>query len=67
MKKLLIEALSCEHCVTRIAAELDKLDVEFTIDLATKTVSLVACQECLSKVKTALLDSGYDAVELSDE
>ena len=67
MIKLFIESMSCEHCVKRISAELEKTERAFTIDLATKTVVIASDENGINKVQTALEEIGYISRVIDNE
>ena len=65
MKVLSVKDMSCEHCVKRITESLKTLDIDFTVDLASKTVTIDGCENCVNKAKKALEESGYEAVVIA--
>jgi copper chaperone CopZ len=65
-KKILIEGMSCGHCVMRATKALKELGLnDVNVDLATKsaTVEGDASDEA---IKAAIEDAGYDVVSIDN-
>lgn len=66
MKKdvLRVEGMSCGHCVNAIEGALKNMNVQATVDLAGKTVTVEYDENHVSieKIKEAIEDQGYDVV-----
>lgn len=61
MKILSVPTMSCEHCVQRIKACLDELELNYEVDLQEKQVRIDGCDNCVARSITALADIGYEA------
>ena len=61
MKTLSIKEMSCNHCVQRIGALLNELQVKHTISLENKTVTVDTENVELAKVIDELDDIGFTA------
>jgi len=65
-KKILIEGMSCGHCVMRVTRALKELGLEnVNVDLASKsaTVEGTASDET---IKNAIEDTGYDVASIEN-
>lgn len=67
-KKLIVEGMSCQHCVNHVKEALSELEsVESVeVNLNAKTV-LVNCKDNVddNKMKLAIEDAGYELVNIS--
>jgi copper chaperone len=61
---LLVEGMSCNHCVSSIEKALKSIQVKAKIDLANKTVSVEHDEHKvgLNTIKEAIEDQGYAIV-----
>lgn len=61
MKKhiIFVEGMSCENCVKRIANELDNTRVDYTISLATQSVTVEGDNDAIYAAKNAINKAGY--------
>jgi len=63
MTVLKVEEMHCEKCVERITKALRAADIDFTISLEDKTVTINGCEHCVKTAKEELDDLGFSAVE----
>ncbi len=66
-KKILIEGMSCEHCVKHVKEALSELSgvINVTVNLGTKTAILEAADDVNDEViKSAIDDVGYEVVKI---
>ena len=66
-KKILIEGMSCGHCVKHVKEALSELNGVTSVDvnLATKTAVVEASVEVKDEdIKFAIDDAGYDVIEI---
>ncbi len=61
MTTLYIKEMSCNHCVQRIGALLSELNLEHTISLEEKTVSVDTVSMDLTDIINELDDIGFTA------
>lgn len=68
MHTLLIDGMTCSHCVSRITRTLMELDssAKVEVELATKTVRLTSGAD-LDQVTLALEEAGYSAVPFNPD
>jgi len=67
VKKVLIEGMSCEHCVNHVRKALADLNGVKNVDvnLATKTATLEASADVKDEaIKSAIDDAGYEVVKI---
>lgn len=64
MRVLKAEDMHCEKCVERITKSLKGADLDFSVSLEDKTVSIDGCDNCVAKAKELLDDLGFEAVEV---
>lgn len=64
-KKILIEGMSCSHCVKHVKEALEELGAE-NIEVSLENKTAVAEANGLSdeSIKTAIEDAGYDVAEI---
>lgn len=62
MTRLVVEEMSCNHCVGRIGELLKGMNVKHEIDLATKSVSVEADQVVVDQIIEELDDIGFTAI-----
>lgn len=64
-KKLLIEGMSCGHCVKHVTEALTELNgvTNVKVDLASKS-ALVEGEASDADIKAAVEDAGYDVVKI---
>lgn len=66
-KKILVEGMSCGHCVNHVKEALSELNgvTSVDVDLASKTAILEASIDVNDEdIKFAIDDAGYDAVKI---
>lgn len=56
-----VKEMSCNHCVERIGKALEAAGIKHSIDLATKTVTIDGCENCVKKAIEELDDIGFTA------
>lgn len=64
-KKILVEGMSCGHCVNHVKEALSELNgvVGVEVDLAGKSATIVASEDTKDEaIKFAIEDAGYDVV-----
>ena len=57
--KILVSDMHCENCVKRIKNALTETEIDFTVDLFSKTITLNGCEHCLSTIIAKLEDLGF--------
>jgi copper chaperone len=62
MTKLKVEEMSCSHCVASIGKALSEINIQHTIDLDSKSVTIEGSNEDVSKAIAELDDIGYTAI-----
>lgn len=68
-KKILIEGMSCGHCVRHVTEALNELNgvSNVNVNLEAKTAVIEAGSEVSSDaIKAAIEDAGYDVVEITE-
>lgn len=67
MKKILIEGMSCAHCVKHVKEALSELNgtKSVEVDLASKSAVFDGSAED-SEIKAAVEDTGYDVVGIEN-
>lgn len=67
MKKILIEGMSCGHCVKHVKEALEELSgvTKVEVDLASKTATLEG-DAADADIKAAIEDAGYDVVRIDN-
>lgn len=65
MKKVLIEGMSCGHCVRHVKEALEELKgvSKVEVDLASKTATIEG-DVTDAEIKAAIEDAGYDVVRI---
>lgn len=66
-KKILIEGMSCNHCVNHVKEALEELNgaTKATVDLDTKSAVLEASRDIEDEaIKSAIDEAGYDVVNI---
>lgn len=68
MKKILIEGMSCGHCVRHVKDALEELKgvTKVEVDLASKSAILEG-DAADSDIKAAIEDAGYDVVAIESK
>ena len=61
MKTIYVPEMMCQNCVRRITEALTEAKLDFTVDLATKTVAINGCENCLNTAINELDDLGFSA------
>jgi copper chaperone CopZ len=65
-KKILIEGMSCGHCVMHATKALKELGLEnVNVDLATKS-AVVEGNASDAEIKAAIEDAGYEVVKIEN-
>lgn len=62
MKVIKVADMHCEKCVERITKILTEEGLSFSVNLATKTVTIDGCDHCLKTALEALDDLGFEGV-----
>ena len=57
------EVMHCEKCVERITKAMAKAELDTTVNLEDKTVTVNGCQNCVAKAKEILDDLGFEVTE----
>ena len=68
-KKVLIEGMSCEHCVKHVKAALSKLAgvTKVDVDLASKGAIIEASKDVSDEsIKSAVEDAGYETAGIEN-
>lgn len=66
-KKLIVEGMSCGHCVNHVKTALEELNGVngVSVDLASKTAVVEASSEIDdADIKAAIEDAGYEVVDI---
>lgn len=65
-KKIIIEGMSCNHCVRHVTTALEELGLsEVKVDLASKS-AVVEGDASDEAIKAPIEDAGYDVVEIKN-
>lgn len=51
--------MMCENCVKRITNALNEAELKFSVELASKTVTIDGCQHCVKTAVEELEDLGF--------
>ena len=62
MTVLKVDEMHCEKCVERITKALTEADIEFSVSLEDKTVTIDGCEHCVKTAIEELDDLGFSAV-----
>lgn len=62
MAVIKVADMHCEKCVERITKLLTEEGLDFSVNLADKTVTINGCQHCLKTAIEALDDLGFEGV-----
>ena len=62
MAVLKVEEMHCEKCVERINKALSAAELDFSVSLADKTVTVNGCEHCVKTAVSELEDLGFSAV-----
>ncbi len=57
--KIKVPDMHCENCVKRINNALREAEINFSVDLENKTVTVDGCEHCLATALTELEDLGF--------
>lgn len=60
MTVIKVEDMHCEKCVARIEKLLKEEQLEFSVSLADRTVTIHGCEHCVKTALEALDDLGFD-------
>lgn len=63
MAVLKVGEMHCEKCVERINKALSAAELDFSVSLADKTVTVNGCEHCVKTAISELDDLGFTAVE----
>ena len=63
MATVLKTDMHCEKCVERITKEMAKAELDTTVNMEDKTVTVNGCQNCVAKAKEILDDLGFEVTE----
>lgn len=65
-KKLMIEGMTCMHCVGRVDKALNAIDgVEAHVDLSSKSASVMLLKEVGDEtLRKAVADAGYEVTDI---
>ncbi|MBQ9699523.1 MAG: heavy-metal-associated domain-containing protein [Lachnospiraceae bacterium] len=64
MAVLKVEEMHCGKCVERITNALNAVDLDFSVSLEDKTVTINGCAHCVKTAVSELDDLGFTAVEM---
>lgn len=64
MAVLKVEEMHCEKCVERITKALSAAELDFSVSLEDKTVTINGCEHCVKTAVSELDDLGFSAVEV---
>jgi copper chaperone len=67
MTILKVPAMHCQNCVNRITAALDAEEVNFSVSLPDKTVSIDGCEHCVETTVNRLEDLGFSSSIISQD
>ena len=59
MTKIAVPDMMCEHCVKRITNALTEADLQFSVSLEEKTVTIDGCENCVKTAVSELEDLGF--------
>lgn len=57
-----VEDMHCEKCVARITKIMTEEGLDFSVNLAEKTVAINGCEHCVKTALEALDDLGFEGV-----
>lgn len=57
--KILVPDMHCESCVKRIEGALKEAEIDFKVDLKSKTVTIDGCEHCLKTALAEIEDLGF--------
>lgn len=57
--KIFVPDMQCERCVQRIKTALQEAQINFSVSLEDKEVSISGCEHCLKTVVESLEDLGF--------
>ena len=63
MAVLKVEEMHCGKCVERITNALNEVNLDFSVSLEDKTVTINGCAHCVKTAIEELDDLGFTAVE----
>lgn len=58
---LSVPDMMCSKCVRRISTALNEAELDFSVSLEDKTVTIDGCEKCAAKAIAKLGEIGYDA------
>ena len=64
MAVLKVEEMHCEKCVERITKALSAAELDFSVSLEDKTVTINGCEHCVKTAVSELDDLGFSAAEV---
>ena len=64
MAVLKVKEMHCGKCVERITNALNAVDLDFSVSLEDKTVTINGCAHCVKTAVSELDDLGFTAVEM---
>ena len=59
MTTISVPDMMCENCVKRITNALSAAELNFSVELSSKTVSIDGCQNCVQTAVSELEDLGF--------
>ena len=62
MAVIKVADMHCEKCVSRITNLLTEEDLDFSVNLAEKTVTINGCEHCVKTALEALDDLGFEGI-----
>lgn len=66
-KKILIEGMSCEHCVGHVKEALENLDKVTSVDVSLENkCAIVETSNSDEELKAAIEEEGYDVVKIEE-
>ena len=66
-KKILIEGMSCEHCVAHVSEALESLDKVTSVEVSLENkCAIVETTNSDEELKAAIEEEGYDVVNIEE-
>ena len=59
MTKIAVPDMMCENCVKRFTNALTEADLQFSVSLEEKTVTIDGCENCVKTAVSELEDLGF--------
>ncbi len=62
MTVIKVEDMHCEKCVERITKAMTREELDFSVSLVDKTVTINGCEHCIKTALEVLDDLGFEGV-----